>query len=70
MSESSKADATKPDKAERPAPQMRSQIGWVPAIPEPFFLAFGRTRCDCGSTFWGRQRYREHYALAHVLGVQ
>jgi hypothetical protein len=21
---------------------------WVPAIPEPYFLAFGRVRCDCG----------------------
>jgi hypothetical protein len=42
---------------------------WVPAIPEPFFLNFGRVRCDCGSTFWGRERYRAHYAYAHILDL-
>jgi hypothetical protein len=42
---------------------------WVPAIPLPYFLAFGRVRCDCGERFRGQKRYREHYALTHVLGL-
>jgi len=42
---------------------------WVPAIPEPYFRAFGRVRCDCGEKFRNRRRYREHYALAHILGA-
>ena len=42
---------------------------WVPAIPEPYFLAWGRVRCDCGERFRNRLRYREHFALAHVLGM-
>lgn len=49
---------------------MQNERGeWVPAIPEPYFLAFGRVRCDCGETRWSKRSYREHYALAHVLGV-
>lgn len=40
---------------------------WVPAIPEPYFLAFGRCKCDCGKVFWSEERYREHYALKHIL---
>jgi hypothetical protein len=43
---------------------------WVPAIEEPYFLPFGRTKCRCGKTFWGRRRYREHYALEHVMGLE
>lgn len=50
---------------------------WVPAIPEPYFLRDwlgrlrlqGRCRCDCGRVFRTRQRYREHAALVHVLGL-
>lgn len=42
---------------------------FVPAIPEPYFLSFGRTRCTCGERFRGRRRYREHYALAHILAL-
>lgn len=42
---------------------------WVPAIPEPYFLLFGRTRCECGEKIKSRQRYREHYALVHILGL-
>lgn len=40
---------------------------WVPVIEEPYFLAFGRCECRCSKRFWGRKRYREHYALAHIL---
>lgn len=45
---------------------------WVPAIPEPVWLTFG-ARCDCGRRFRGlwrtrvRDRYRIHYAIAHLL---
>jgi hypothetical protein len=44
---------------------------WVPAIPEPLYVGWRlrRCRCDCGETFRNRRRYREHYALAHVLGL-
>lgn len=40
---------------------------WTPAIPLPLHLAFGRKRCSCGVTRWGLRRYREHYALAHII---
>jgi hypothetical protein len=43
---------------------------WVPAIPLPLFLNFGRVQCDdCGHRSFGQRRYREHFALAHVLGL-
>lgn len=42
---------------------------WVTAIPEPYFLSFGRVRCDCERKFRGRDRYRDHFAYAHVLGM-
>lgn len=42
---------------------------WVPAIPEPLFLAFGRVRCRCGEKRRGLRSYREHYALVHVLAL-
>lgn len=42
---------------------------WVPAIPLPHFLAFGRCECECGKRFASKLRYREHYAIAHVMGL-
>lgn len=42
---------------------------WVPAIPEPLFLAFGRVQCDCGERRRGRRSYREHYALVHIMAL-
>lgn len=50
---------------------------YVPAIVEPLILRDwlgrlrlqGRSKCACGRVFRTRQRYREHYALAHVLGL-
>lgn len=42
---------------------------WVPCIEEPYFLSFGRCKCRCGKVTWGRKRYREHYALEHILGL-
>ena len=45
---------------------------WVPAIPEPLFVGFRlrKCRCDCGDLRPNRQSYREHYALAHILGLR
>lgn len=42
---------------------------WVPAIPEPYFLGFGRVRCECGEKFKNKKHYRGHYALVHILGL-
>ena len=44
---------------------------WVPAIPLPLYVGFlhRKCRCDCGQTFRSGQRYREHYALRHILGL-
>ena len=41
---------------------------WVPAIPLPYRLAFGRRRCECGRKFLGDEAYRGHYAYRHILG--
>lgn len=48
--------------------QTQTRRGWVPAIPEPFYIGFRlrRCRCDCGLTFRNKQRYREHYAYQHI----
>ncbi len=43
---------------------------WVPAIEVPYYLAFGRCECRCGKRFWSEKRYREHYALEHILGLE
>lgn len=40
---------------------------WVPSIPLPYYLAFGRVRCDCGSKFRNEDIYKGHYALRHIL---
>lgn len=44
---------------------------WVPAIPLPLFVGFRlrKCRCECGQTFPNKLRYREHFALAHILGL-
>ena len=49
---------------------------WVPAIPLPYFLTenarpfrWNTVRCECGAAFHSQRRYREHYALVHVLGL-
>lgn len=38
---------------------------WVPAIPLPLYGL--RKKCRCGAKFWTEQRYREHYALHHII---
>lgn len=45
---------------------------WVPAIPEPLYVGvrLRKCRCDCGEVRKGRKSYREHYALAHILGLR
>lgn len=48
-----------------------NRIGeYVPAIPMPFYLRFGRCKCDCGKSFSSEKRYREHYALSHILNLE
>lgn len=45
---------------------------WVPAVPMPIFLRpfwLKRVQCHCGRKLWNRQRYQEHYAYAHILGM-
>lgn len=43
---------------------------WVPAIPLPLFLAFGRVECGkCDERFRNKRRYQEHYAYVHILGM-
>jgi hypothetical protein len=42
---------------------------YVPAIPLPMFVMFGRKKCACGKTFRNERRYREHYALVHALAL-
>lgn len=50
-------------------PETQNSRGqWVPAIPEPLYLPLG-VRCDCGKRLRNRRRYREHYALTHILGL-
>ena len=47
---------------------------WVPAIPLPLY-GINSVRCGaCEQTFRGKKqlrelRYREHYALAHILDL-
>lgn len=43
---------------------------YVPAIPEPFFGFLGRCTCECGKVCGGRENYRGHYALVHILGLR
>lgn len=45
---------------------------WVPAIPEPMWVGFRlrRAECTCGKKFSNRDGYRDHYAYAHILGME
>lgn len=49
------------------ASTQNSKGAWVPSIPLPYYLAFGRVRCDCGRKFKDEEAYRGHYALKHIL---
>lgn len=40
---------------------------YVPAIPEPYYLLFGRVKCNCGQKFRNKKEYRGHFALEHIL---
>lgn len=46
---------------------------WVPVAPLPFPLLplfLKRFRCGCGKVRWTKKRYYEHYAYAHILGME
>lgn len=43
---------------------------WVPAVPLPIFRWFGVCQCHCGKRRLGKKRYQEHYAYAHILGME
>ena len=48
--------------------QVKTDLGWRPAIPMPLFIGwFGRNQCVCGKKFRKVQKYREHYAVVHIL---
>lgn len=59
--------------SEEPTVQTQNNRGeWVEAIPEPFYVGFRLKKCrcsECGEIFSSTQRYREHYAYAHILGM-
>lgn len=52
--------------------QVQNKNGeWVPAVPTPIFGAFGkRVRCYCKKWYPNTKRYQEHYAYAHILGME
>lgn len=43
---------------------------WVPAVALPLHVFMGFHRCICGATRFGAKRYQEHYAYAHILGME
>lgn len=57
--------------------QQNKRGQYVPSIPLPFYLPLS-VRCGCGKKFsylhpFGLsavERYREHYAYAHILGLE
>ena len=49
---------------------VNSEGEWVPIVPMPLRVKFGITRCLCGARRIGMIRYQEHYAYAHILGME
>lgn len=43
---------------------------WVPMVPVALHIFMGVHRCLCGSLRLGSKRYQEHYAYAHILGME
>jgi len=39
---------------------------WRVSIPLPYYLRFGRVRCECGEVFWSSKKYRIHYYREHI----
>lgn len=63
---------TKPDPAAPRVAQFNSQLGWIPAIPEPFWHKSWRTlfryrpECFlCHVRFKTRTEWEQHYVLKH-----
>lgn len=42
---------------------------WVPMVPAPMWYFLWLNRCLCGKYRLGTKRYQEHYAYAHILGM-
>lgn len=49
---------------------MNPQGVWVPAVPMPIDLGLNFFQCNCGKWRFGKKRYQEHYAYAHILGME
>lgn len=47
--------------------QLNARGEWVPSIPLPLYLVFGRCLCSCKRKFRTERLYRAHYALDHIL---
>lgn len=65
----------KPLEVRKDSEKIETQVGctnrcgkYVEAIPLPFCAV--RYKCVCGKKFWTSKRYREHYALAHILDLR
>ena len=48
---------------------LNSNGEWVPAVPMGIQRGMGVVQCHCGKYRLGNQRYMEHYAYAHILGM-
>ena len=43
---------------------------WVPIVPMPARSFLGVKTCLCGKNRTGNKRYQEHYAYAHIMGME
>lgn len=51
--------------------EIQNNLGeWVPVVPLPLDQAAGMHQCLCGTWRFGKMRYQEHYAYAHILGME
>lgn len=49
---------------------LNSKGEWVPIVPMALHEFFGIITCLCGKRRFGEMRYQEHYAYAHILGME
>jgi hypothetical protein len=54
------------------AARLDPQLGYVPLIPEPFWIRSGwwilkpKMQCQCCAIFRSRTEYETHFALNHI----